>query len=141
MQSKWCGYKYAHLSRDAITDNNNRIIKLSDELSSQGRVILSYNTDGIWYQGEIYHGNGEGHDLGQWENDHINCQFRMKSDGSYEFIENGKYYPVVRGYTRLDRIKPRTEWVWGDIYQAGIITFSIDINGIKYEEGSTWRAE
>lgn len=118
MQSiKCCNAKWAHLSRDAINDNNKRMRELAERLRKSGRTILSYNTDGIWYQGEVYHGEGEGKALGQWENDHINCRFRAKSAGSYEFVENGEYNPVVRGHTKLDDIKPRTEWEWGDIYQ------------------------
>lgn len=141
MQSKWCGYKYAALSRDAIKNNNDRIKALANELKTAGRMILSFNTDGIWYSGEVYHGEGEGNDLGQWSNDHINCKFRMKSDGAYEYIENGKYHPVVRGYTKLDRIKDRENWDWGDIYQADIITFYITENGIKYKENTLWEKE
>ena len=138
MQSKWCGYKYATLSRDAINDNNKRIKELAQRLTDAGNIILAYNTDGIWYKGDVYHGEGEGKDLGQWENDHVNCTFRMKSDGAYEFIEDGKYHPVVRGYTRLDRIKDRSNWEWGDIYQAEIETYSITEEGIIYKEVSEW---
>lgn len=111
------GARWAHLSKDAITDNNNRIMQMARLLKSSGRQVISYNTDGIWYRGEIYHGEGEGKNLGEWENDHINCRFRAKSAGAYEFIEDGKYYPVIRGRTNLDLIKPREEWEWGDIYK------------------------
>lgn len=118
MQSvKCCNAKWAHLSRDAINDNNKRLRDLAERLRTSGRIIISYNTDGIWYQGEEYHGEGEGKALGQWENDHFNCTFRAKSAGSYEFIENGVYTAVVRGHTKLDDKKPRTQWEWGDIYQ------------------------
>ena len=88
--------EWAHLSRDAIADNNKRIIDLSIRLQASGRKILGYNTDGIWYQGQIYHGAGEGNNLGDWSNDHTNCLFRSKSDGSYEFIEDNTYNAVVR---------------------------------------------
>lgn len=100
-------------------------------------MVISYNTDGIWYQGAVYHGDGEGDDLGQWHNDHVNCRFRAKSAGSYEFIENGSYFPVVRGKTRLDDLIPRDKWQWGDIYQneADLMTFRIDSDGIHNEEG------
>lgn len=117
MQSKMVGYKYAWLSRDMIADNNDRVINIASDLVDSGRTIIMYNTDGIWYSGEVYHGEGEGTRPGEWENDHINCKFRAKSNGSYEYEEEGIYHPVVRGRTLLDRIKPRTEWVWGDIYQ------------------------
>ena len=120
-----CKAKWAHLSKAAIADNNKRIRELADRLRNSGRVILSYNTDGIWYTGEVYHGAGEGKDLGQWENDHINCKFRAKSAGCYEFIENGNYKAVVRGMTTLDKIKDRNTWQWGDIYDESC-------NPIKY---------
>lgn len=88
-------------------------------------MVLLYNTDGIWYCGDVYHGEGEGKRLGEWENDHINCMFRAKSAGSYEFVEDGKYYPVVRGRTNLDLITPRENWKWGDIFkkEAKVIEF------------------
>lgn len=116
MQSKWCGYKWARLSRDAINDNNARIKDLAAKLRDSGHFILSYNTDGIWYTGDIYHGEGEGDDLGEWCNDHTFCRWRAKSDGAYEFVEGGMYTPVVRG-CQYDRYKPKSEWVWGDIYR------------------------
>lgn len=113
--------RYAQLSLDAISDNNKRIEDLSAKLYLNGNTIIGYNTDGIWYSGPIYHGTGEGEDLGQWSNDHTNCRFRAKSSGCYEFIENGKYNPVVRGLTTLDREKERDQWQWGDIYKSSII--------------------
>lgn len=118
MQSHFCGFKYAQLSKDAIDDNLKRISSLTDILMMGGRKVLAWNTDGIWYQGEIFHGAefGEGTELGQWENDHVDCTFRMKSGGSYEYIEDGKYKPVVRGKTKLEETKPRSEWQWGDIF-------------------------
>lgn len=118
--------EWAHLSRDAIADNNRRIIELYNKLLLSGRKIVGFNTDGIWYQGELYHDENEGNNIGQWANDHIDCVFRSKSSGAYEFIENGVYYPVIRGSTKLDDIKPRNEWQWGDIYKEGIILYEFD---------------
>ena len=116
--------QWAHLAKDAITDNNNRILELSERLEQSGCIILGYNTDGIWYRGNIYHGQGEGDNLGQWHNDHTNCTFRAKSDGVYEFIENGVYHVVVRGLTSLDAIEPdRSNWKWGDIYNNPLYVF------------------
>lgn len=120
---------WAHLSRDAIADNNRRIEAMTNKLIAHGNKILGYNTDGIWYQGEMYHDADEGPKLGQWHHDYTNCLFRSKSNGSYEFIENGMYYPVVRGSTKLDKIKDRTMWQWGDIYNAG------DIKKYSFLEG------
>lgn len=133
-QSKYCnigGHKFAlaHLSKAAREFNDNYINDLIDRLKSTGRVVLMVNTDGIWYYGEVFHDADEGTGLGQWKNDHVNCKFRMKSDGAYEYIEDGQYCPVVRGSTRLDKILDRKEWQWGDIfkYDASIInTYGFD---------------
>lgn len=125
-QSIFCfGAKLANLAKDAIADNNQRVMFLLEKLVLNGRIPLSVNTDGIWYTGEIYHGEGEGDDICQWHNDHTNCIIRYKSRGAYEFIEDGKYTPVLRGHSRLDDIKPREQWEWGDI-------FSIDAAPFKY---------
>lgn len=121
--------RWAQLSHDAIKDNNDRIDALAQELIDNGYTIIAYNTDGIWYAGRRpYHGDNEGPALGQWENDHKYCKLRFKSDGAYEFIENGEYTPKVRGYTNLDKIKDRSEWTWGDIYnyEATPVMFSFD---------------
>lgn len=127
--------EWANLARDAIADNNKRIFDLAFELTISGREVIGYNTDGIWYRGEIYHGNGEGDNLGEWHNDHINCLFRSKSDGAYEFIEDGKYMAVVRGNTSFDAIEPdRNNWHWGDIYKGTLLTFKFDEEkGVIYE--------
>lgn len=129
--------EWAHLSRDAIADNNKRIIDLSIKLQATGHEILGYNTDGIWYRGEIYHGAGEGDNLGDWSNDHTNCIFRSRSDGAYEFIEDGKYNVVVRGLTSYDMVEPdRTKWKFGDIYKGANINYKFDDENwriVKYE--------
>lgn len=108
-----CNARWAHLSRDAIKDNNERLKKLSETLEKKGRIVLTFNTDGIWYKGAVFHGEGEGDGLGEWRNDHVNCIFRARSAGSYEFIENGVYHAVVRGVSN----DIKSEWKWGDIYE------------------------
>lgn len=137
MQSRYIGYKLAHLARDANNDNNAVIKSLTSDLISKGYTIIGYNTDGIWYfGGEPYHTEGEGHRLGQWKNDHIYCKFRAKSDGCYEFIENGQYNVVYRGSTNLDKEKNRADWEWGDIFKTSVIQYYYDKDKgefIKYE--------
>jgi len=129
MQSEsCCKAKWAHLSRDAINRNNEKLRDLAKRLTKAGRCVLAYNTDGIWYTGKIYHAQGEGAHLTEWSNDHTNCKIRFKSAGSYEYIEDGKYTPVVRGHTKLDDIKDRSNWTWGDIY-------NIDATPVKYKIG------
>lgn len=129
--------EWAHLSRDAIKDNNMRVIYIATQLKNSGRKVLGFNTDGVWYQGDIYHGDFEGNKLGEWSNDHINCKFRAKSNGAYEFIENNTYHPVVRGLTKLDAIKSRDNWEWGDIYKSPVIYYEFNtetLTFIKEEE-------
>ena len=118
MQSlQGCNAKWAHLSKDAISDNNKRVLDIVKRLEESGRTVLLLNTDGVWYNGPLYHGEGEGSGLGQWQNDHKNCQFRMAGAGAYEFIEKGKYYPVIRGIPN----DTKTNWQWGDIYKEKAI--------------------
>lgn len=122
-----CGAKYATLARDAIKDNNYRLRYMANELINHGYKIVGYNTDGIWYEGENpYWAETCGNELGQWKNDHVNCTFRAKSDGAYEFIEGGKYTPVYRGFTTYERVKDRKDWQWGDIFKAEIVTYEFD---------------
>lgn len=136
MQSDLCQLKWAHLSKAMIEDNNRRLDYLTECLIKSGRRVILYNTDGIWYQGELYHGPGEGDGIGTWHNDHEYCLLRIKSEGAYEFMEKGKYYPVVRGLTTLDRVKDRKKWVWGDIYKGSPIEFKFDSDTEKmYYEG------
>ena len=108
-----CNARWAHLSRDAIKDNNDRVKKLAETLEKKGRIVLTYNTDGIWYKGAIFHGEGEGEGLGEWHNDHVACTFRARSAGSYEFIEKNIYHAVVRGIAN----DLKSDWRWGDIYE------------------------
>lgn len=126
MHSNFCKYKYAKLARDAIKDSNDRVRAVARAVEKSGRPIILYNTDGFWYKGDPYHGEGEGEGLGEWQNDHINCKFRAKSRGAYEYIENMHYNPVIRGYTNLDKIKNRGDWSWGDIYgsEAEVLNYT-----------------
>lgn len=117
MQSSHCKYKYAHLSRDMIKNNNDWVRNTIKSMLSKGIVPLLINTDGIWYTGEMYHDGNEGSGICTWGHDHTNCTFRIKSAGAYEYIENGVYHPVVRGQTKLDLVKDRKDWLWGDIYE------------------------
>lgn len=141
MQSKHCGFKYSNLARDAINNNNERIDEMTKRLKADGLYPVLYNTDGIWYIGDHeYHGEGEGDGIGQWHNDYVNVQkFRIKSRGCYEFIdEQGQYHVKMRGYSKLDDIKPRDQWEWGDIYkveaQGKLIKFEPGFGLIELDE-------
>lgn len=126
-QSKYCNYKFSHICKAGHDYTHEMINMLTERMKAKGCRILAYNTDGIWYQSEnIYHDELEGALLGQWKTDHTNCTIRFKSKGSYEFIENEQYTPVVRGYTNLDKIKPRDQWQWGDIFDATVLKYEFD---------------
>lgn len=143
-QSQYCkigkhGYALANLSRDAVNDNNERIRRVTEELIESGRTPLLYNTDGIWYLGEpLECGADYGPGVGRWENDHTALKFRAKSRGAYEYEDADGYHPVVRGRTKLDERKPRSEWEWGDIFKiGGLKKYALDgttVVGIYEEE-------
>lgn len=120
MQSIHCNYKYANISKFALEKTNERLKNMANLLAESGRRVISYNTDGIWFQGKSIPENWKSSEIGGWDEDYTNCKFRAKSDGCYEVegYHKGKfgYFPKVRGRTKLDKVKPRTKWVWGDIY-------------------------
>lgn len=132
MQSVYHQYKHAHLSLEAHRYCHRMLDDISVQLREHGCSIIAYNTDGIWFTGDcdwIVNSN----ELGKFKVDHKNCKIRFKSAGAYEFIEDGVYYPVIRGKTRLDNIKPRTEWSWGDIYRDDATIVKYEWQG--YEKG------
>ena len=103
-----------------MNDNNARIREVTGELLAAGRTPLLYNTDGIWYVGgPLESGAKHGPGVGNWENDHLALRFRAKSRGAYEYEDEEGYHPVVRGRTKLDESKPRSEWEWGDVFKIG----------------------
>lgn len=116
-QSAGVGYAYADWSRLGLEWTNKQVRDMTVKLIKSGRKVLLHNTDGIWYQGDVFHDDNEGDGLGQWANDHVGCTLRIKSNGAYEYLENGKYKAVVRGRTKLDSVLPRDNWHWGDIWQ------------------------
>lgn len=129
------GNRYPQLALDAITWTNRRLEELTESLRNKGYTVLAYNTDGIFYMKHpdqpLYTDRNEGTELGQWKTDGVFDLIRFKSAGSYEYIKNGKYHPVVRGSTTLDRIKSRDNWEWGDIYKAKEYAIILENNQLK----------
>lgn len=117
MESKITGYKWNKLAYNSHEWTNNQIYKVMSLINKRGYKPLLLNTDGIWYQADQPLDIEDSNELGGWKHDHKQCKLRVKSSGSYEFIENSVYTPVQRGSTLLDRSKPRELWKWGDIYQ------------------------
>lgn len=132
MQSAMLDYRFAHLSKAAIVGTINKLNSISEKLRLTNRRILAYNTDGIWYTGGIFHGDGEGRDLGEWSNDHVNCTIKFNSIGTYGYIENGTFTPVVRALRALDKVKPRDQWTMNDLDHLGeSIGFALDLKNEK----------
>lgn len=127
-QSECHNFSWAHLSKAAVNGNNEKVRLLIEKLRESGRIPILVNTDGIWYSGEQYHDEDEGTKLGQWKTDHKNCILHIKSPGCYQYKEDGKVHTVMSGRTKLDRVKDRDEWEWGDIYHKDVkvITYSLD---------------
>ena len=134
LQSELVNYKYILLSKAMVDYNNAYLDSLKDKLLESGRIVLAYNSDGIWYKGDIYHDENEGKNIGQYKNDHTNCKIRFRSINAYEYIEDGKYHVALSGITRLDKLLPRSEWSWGDIYNCGDIeTWNLKNDRIEYQ--------
>lgn len=135
-QSQYCranghGYALTPLAKAGVNWCHDAINEIADELRSQGKWVLAFNTDGIWYvdlKGD-FKSKWLGDGLGKAAIDHSNCKIRFKSKGCYEYVEDGKYHPVVRGQTRLERVKPKDKWEWGDIYDRGA-----EVIGFRYNE-------
>lgn len=115
-KGKIAPYQFAGLSKIAVNKTRQLIERYIKILQDNNKKILLTNTDGIWYQGDLFHNEEEGNNLGQWKNDHKNCMFIMKSKGAYQFIEDGICHTVVRGTTELDREKERENWSFGEIF-------------------------
>lgn len=114
-QSRYIGYSLANLSKAGIENCNKQVERLMERLIAEDFEIVGINTDGIWYQAKngdfrLYHDENEGGDLGQWKNDHKDCEFLAYSDGQYWYKEKGKFHPVARGFYSYERIKAREEW-------------------------------
>lgn len=127
MQSSLTQYRFSHISKAGYVFTNEQIEIMSKKLQESGRRVLSYNTDGIWYQGDLYEDDTFGSDIGQWKTDYKNCKIRYKSKGAYEFIdENGVYKPVVRGELSIERTNPRENWTWEDniLMENDIVTYT-----------------
>lgn len=133
------GASWAQLSKAAINGCNEQIRQISYQLIKSGRQILCYNTDGIWYRGDIFHGEGEGTHLGEWSNDYVNCYARFKSAGAYEFLDEDLNVNIrLRGRCKLDAYKSREAWEWDDLFttlaNARVFYFDPNTEKIYYTE-------
>lgn len=120
----------AKLRYDILDTHNRRMRKLINEIERQGGLILNLRTDSIKFaSGKRLMLPFEGDGLGKWSYEFEACRYRQASTGSYEYIDNeGKYHAVVCGLTKLDRVKPREEWEWGDIFHPDTEVLKIYFN-------------
>lgn len=126
-------YQLAKFAKIAINGNNAKLDEMCFKLEAAGRKPLLLNTDGIWYKGEIYEDENCGPNLCQYKNDHKNCRLYIKSEGAYQYIENGVVNTVLRGSSKLDKLKPdRSTWKWREIDEIdNINTYILTENGVK----------
>lgn len=131
LSSKYANYSYAKLIKDGINFMYQRFFQVYEDLKKD-HLVLAFNTDGIWYKGEVYHNSDlyEGEGLGCWSNDYVNVQkirFKSVGLGAYEFItEDGTYEPRYKGYSSYEQEVPRNQWKWGDIYKGSEVSISYD---------------
>lgn len=114
-QSQYCSYRLSKLAKAGINGTNKFILDKVAKLWDNDFEIVGINTDGIWYrdnkeQGRLFHDEDEGHIIGQYKHDHIDCDFRGYSEGNYWYKENGIFHPVARGFYGYELKKPRSEW-------------------------------
>lgn len=137
-QSSYCvinheHYALAQLAKAGVNWCRKTIEQLSDELEKQGKIILLYNTDGIWYidRQNNFKAKLIGDGIGKASIDHKNCTFRMKSKGCYEYIEKNHYTAVARGVPKSKSIN----WKWGDIYseESKVVLFRFNKETFRIE--------
>lgn len=143
MQSEFCvinGNRYAlsNLSKIAIDGTAEIVQDYLIKLMIRGYKPLLTNTDGIWYQ-DLYN-QGEfkdenyGTELGQYKTDYANGDLIIKSAGAYQFRSaDGKVKTVVRGYTKLDEIKSRDDWYFGEVLEDHSEVQKYTFNNETYE--------
>lgn len=124
-------YSFSILAKVAVNGTRHLVEKYVNKLRENNFIPILTNTDGIWYYsptGKPYHDELEGTELGQWENDHCDCNFIMISVGAYQYMEKGICKSVVRGKCNLDYEEPdRKKWKFGSImFMKDICTYYLD---------------
>lgn len=115
LQSELVQYRFSHISKAGHVFTHRKVEEMAERLRTSGRRILSFNTDGIWYQGEIYEDDSFGTGLGMWKTDERDCKIRFKSKGAYEYVNGeGQYRARIRGTLNIEKYKPRESWTWED---------------------------
>lgn len=129
MRSEWVDWKYAHIAKEGVEYCKKKIVELRENLENHGCSVIFYSVDAVWGIGDIswFESSNE---IGECKLDMIVEQFSARSAEAYEYIYKGKYKPKVCGLTTLDKIKPRSQWEWGDIYYQSLYKLTY-----KFEKG------
>lgn len=132
-QSAGCNFALAALSKAGINWTNAKLRELKARLIANGRKPILVNTDGIWYQGEIFHAEDEGTHLGQWKNDHTNCCICIKGPKSYQYLENNQVHTVCSGPYKKEIT---STWKFGEIFKHPDLNwkFMEDVGYVENQE-------
>lgn len=128
-QSSRFGYKLADVSKACIEKTKDILLNITEFIEERGRTVICYNTDGLWYTGDILDDDDDtfnSKELGGIKHDYVNGILRCVGDkgANYEFygtdVKSGevKLKVAFRGKCNLDDYKSRDEWEWGDILKA-----------------------
>lgn len=130
--------QFAQVAKAGIDYNNRSVDERIQELGEAGYLVLAINIDGIWYQDISGRGqfknDKNGDKIGQWKCDHKDCKLRFKSAGAYEYIEGGKYFPVMSGTSSYENAVPRSKWSWGDIFKGNVNEYRFNYETARIEK-------
>ena len=118
--------------RKIITNSNQVVHKLRQEIEQAGHEVLLVNTDAIKFIGKYdYKGNN---DLGGFKYEYEDAPMYIKSVKSYAYYDNGWVFKQA-GLTSLDRVKPdRTTWKLNEFQNARDLIMLIQDDLLIYEE-------
>lgn len=126
-QSKYIGYRLSNLAKEAIEWTRNKVEAIAKQIKKAGGLILGFNTDGLFYRmpsGKIYHGEGEGEQVGQWQNDYTEMNWLPLGSNwvclsGYDKHGHKGFYKAMRGQYKYSDVKPYETWdCWSDIVKA-----------------------
>ena len=116
----------SQLRYEILNWHNDQFQAYVDYFESQGAIILNKRIDSIkflWpHQDRKPRIPNEGTDIGQLKVDFADATYLQISTSKYQYIDptTNKLKVVISGLTSLDRIKPREDWNWDDIFTCGM---------------------
>ena len=122
----------AQLRSEILQEHAAMMCHMKELLWERGCIILNLRIDSIKFmcfdEEKLRDLPYQGEGLGQWSYEFKDCRYRQFSTGKYQYIDNnGNHKVVLNGFTRLDKIKPRSEWTWDDLENCGNVkTWNFD---------------